>query len=77
MIGFHHFLPVSDAEDWMLYVGAPGDVVNGRAGAGSVTAISHQETSKLYTQDSAGIPGKAEAGDHFGASLAHSRRAAP
>ena len=61
-------------------ISAPGDTVSGRAGAGSVLATwVHTRTSvdgpsRLITQDSAGVPGKAEAGDGFGFSLAHNTR---
>ena len=37
VIGFYDYFPVEDDDDWSLYVGVPNDVVNGRAGAGSVT----------------------------------------
>ena len=57
-----------------LVVSAPDAAVGGRAGAGAVV-IFHGSASGLgrrtvLTQDSTGIPGSAEAGDHFGASVA-------
>ena len=61
-------------------ISAPGDKVSGHAGAGSVLAtwVSSNPAvlgpSRLITQDTAGIPGKAEAGDAFGFSLAHNTR---
>ena len=61
-------------------ISAPGDKVSGHAGAGSVLAtwVSPNTAllgpSRLITQDTAGIPGKAEAGDAFGFSLAHNTR---
>ena len=51
-------------------VGAPGDVVNGKKGAGSVTAVSRWSKQRVITQNTSGVPGTAETGDHFGASLA-------
>ena len=58
------------AEDWKLWAGAPGDLINGHPDAGSVTAVASYGPSRVYTQDSAGVPGTAESGDQFGASLA-------
>ena len=60
-----------------LAIGAPGDVVNGRAAAGSVGVVfgspSGLDASKGATtsfhQNSPGIQGAAEAGDRFGAAL--------
>ncbi len=59
-------------EDWYLYVGAPGDLINGHASAGSVTAVANFGPSRVYTQNTAGVPGTAETGDRFGASLTSS-----
>lgn len=63
-------------------IGAPGDVVSGRAGAGSVTFLAATgagpavdldvTTVAQLTQDTAAlprVPGTAEAGDGFGSSL--------
>jgi hypothetical protein len=56
-----------------LMIGAPGDTVSGRAGAGSVTIVQETfESASLLSQDSAGVPGAAETGDGFGYSLAYS-----
>ena len=69
-----------DEEAAPLMISAPGDKVSGHAGAGSVltTWVSPNTAllgpSRLLTQDTAGIPGKAEAGDAFGFSLAHNTR---
>ena len=69
VVGYFDYLPgdVDDPPD--LFVGAPGDVVDGRAEAGSVNVL-RGSASRLITQNTAGVPGTAEAGDHFGASLA-------
>ena len=72
VIAFAGFLPVDDDDNWYLYVGAPGDLINGRASAGSVTAVANFGPSRVYTQNTAGVPGTAEAGDRFGASLTSS-----
>ena len=70
----------ADGEGIPLMIGAPGDKVSGHAGAGSVLATwvssntAVRGPSRLITQDSAGVPGKAEAGDAFGFSLAHNTR---
>jgi FG-GAP repeat protein len=54
-----------------LVIGAPGDMVSGRDGAGSVTVLSEKfESASLISQDSAGVPGAAENGDQFGYSVA-------
>jgi hypothetical protein len=54
-----------------LVIGAPGDSVTGRDGAGSVTVLQEKFASaSLISQDSTQVPGVAEAGDQFGASLA-------
>ncbi|AXT84604.1 hypothetical protein C6I20_04945 [Aeromicrobium sp. A1-2] len=72
VIQFLNYLPVADAEDFYLYVGAPGDRVDGHTAAGSVTAISKYARSRLITENTSGVPGKAEAGDRFGSSLSGS-----
>jgi hypothetical protein len=55
-----------------VFVGSPGEGVGSAAGAGSVTFLSNgvPTLTKAWTQNSPGVPGTAEAGDHFGASLA-------
>lgn len=60
-----------------LYVGIPGATVNGQKGAGAVASLTFGggETPTvakgvLVTQDSAGVPGHAEAGDGLGSALA-------
>ncbi len=59
-----------------IAVGAPDEAVGSRAGAGAVTFLTSTRANPVtfagvgITQDSAGVPGTAEAGDHFGASLA-------
>ncbi len=69
-------LPETSGKDLAggLMIGAPGDTVSGRKGAGSVTVVSEKfRTANLLSQSTAGVPGTAEEGDHFGASLALSR----
>lgn len=57
-------------------VGAPGDVVNGKNKAGTITAFGGEdrdgpfEQVRQFSEDSKGVPGVAEAGDRFGFSLA-------
>ncbi|MGN6612880.1 MAG: hypothetical protein ACTHLJ_13995 [Angustibacter sp.] len=59
-----------------LFVGAPNRTVSGRAAAGAIDhyVIPDDGSAPRYvgslTQDTAGVPGTAEAGDHFGAVLA-------
>lgn len=54
-----------------LVVGAPGDAVSGRDGAGSVTVLQERfEYAVLLSQSTTGVPGAAETGDGFGASVA-------
>ncbi|MEU8678597.1 FG-GAP repeat protein [Streptomyces sp. NPDC048560] len=59
-----------------LAVAAPGATVNGRAGAGYVGVVYGSTngpataTRQILTQDSAGVPDAAEAGDAFGSALA-------
>ena len=54
----------------MLLLGAPGEDVGTVADAGAVVTISPSGASALFSQDSRGMGGVAEAGDHFGAALA-------
>lgn len=52
-------------------VGAPGDTVSGRRGAGSVTLLRGPGRPALQlSQSTAGVPGTAEVADGFGASVA-------
>ena len=54
-----------------LIIGAPGDTVAGHDAAGSVTLVQESfHSASLISQDSARVPGSAETGDQFGASLA-------
>ncbi|MET8947537.1 hypothetical protein ABZX30_29330 [Streptomyces sp. NPDC004542] len=59
-----------------LAVGAPGATVGGQAKAGAVSVVYggptglRTSTRTLLTQNTAGIPGTAEAGDAFGAAVA-------
>ncbi|MGP3638464.1 FG-GAP repeat protein, partial [Streptomyces sp. 24-1644] len=59
-----------------LAVAAPGATVNGHAGAGYVgvvygsTSGPATATKQIVTQDSAGVPDAAEAGDAFGSAIA-------
>ncbi|MFI8188648.1 hypothetical protein ACIF8T_07575 [Streptomyces sp. NPDC085946] len=59
-----------------LAVGAPGATVAGQAKAGAVTVVYGSSTGPktstrtLLTQNTAGLPGTAEAGDAFGSALA-------
>lgn len=60
-----------------LVVGAPGDTVSGRDGAGSVTVLQEKyEHAALLSQSTAGVPGTAETADGFGASVALNPRSA-
>ena len=57
-----------------MVVGAPNEDVGTRADAGSVTVVKDVYVEEFpgsvsLTQDSAGVPGVAEAGDRFGRSL--------
>ena len=57
-------------------VGAPGDVVNGKDGAGTITVFLGEDDDgpftsvRQYSEDSRGVRGVAEAGDNFGFSVA-------
>lgn len=60
-----------------LYVGVPGATVGGHAGAGAFARLTFTDGDQptvdegaLVTQDSKNVPGGAEAGDRFGATLA-------
>jgi hypothetical protein len=60
-----------------LVVGAPGDTVSGRDGAGSVTVLQEKyESAVLLSQSTAGVPGVAETADGFGTSVALNPRSA-
>lgn len=61
---------------WELLVGAPGEALGSRTSAGSLTVLPEAQgfppstwLGASYTQDSPGVPGAAEAGDQFAASL--------
>ena len=59
-----------------LAVGAPGETVAGRAGAGAVSLVLSGDAGfsgaggQLFHQGAAGVPGAAEAGDGFGTAVA-------
>ncbi len=57
-----------------VVAGAPGETVNGRAGAGAVSVFNGPPTGlaseRLLFQGSSGIPGAAESGDSFGSAVA-------
>lgn len=59
-----------------LAIGSPNGKVGSKAGAGFVSVVYGSAAGlntgkkKVFTQNSAGVPGAAEAGDHFGHSLA-------
>jgi hypothetical protein len=54
------------------FIGLPNRTVNGAKAAGAVVSTPYRpgEAYRLLTQDSPGVPGTPEAGDHFGASIA-------
>ena len=57
-----------------MLIGAPDEIVGSAREAGAawflrVNAGGEPITSQRWTQDSAGVPGTAETGDHFGAAL--------
>ncbi|GAA4349569.1 hypothetical protein [Angustibacter luteus] len=68
----------ADTTSYDLYVGAPNRTVSGRAGAGAVDIYRVQKATGAatylgaVTEDTPGVPGVAEAGDHFGTVLAFS-----
>jgi len=69
-----HFGQVVQGYPGGVVIGAPDDTVDGRAGAGSIFVATQDhygylDRAKYWTQDSPGVPGKAEANDHFGAAL--------
>ena len=59
-----------------LAVGAPGETVGGRAGAGAVSLVLAGDSGftgaggQLFHQGAGGVPGTAEAGDRFGTAVA-------
>lgn len=59
-----------------LVVGAPGDMVDGRDNAGTVTVFEGEDRDgpfssvRQFSENTRGVPGIAEAGDQFGFSLA-------
>ena len=59
-----------------LVVGAPGETVGGRPGAGAVSVVKNDDSgflaagSQLFYQGAAGVPGTAETGDGFGTAVA-------
>jgi len=59
-----------------LAVGAPGETVGGRAGAGAVSLVLAGDSGftgaggQLFHQGAGGVPGTAEAGDGFGTAVA-------
>ncbi len=71
-VGVMNLPEVSGTESGQtLVIGAPGDTVSGRAGAGSVTVLQEKyEAAVLLTQATRGITGTPETGDAFGASVA-------
>ena len=63
----------AEPDAYALAIGAPGTNVSGRNDAGWVGvryAMDGGSTRIEFTQDTAGIPGGAEAGDRFGAAVA-------
>jgi hypothetical protein len=64
-----------DTAAGFAYVGAPGEDVGRHADAGEVDTVGfscvHAGNCKGWTEDTPGVPGQAEKGDHFGASLAN------
>jgi hypothetical protein len=69
---------IRDDDSWELLVGAPGEGIGTRAGAGSVTVVSQVQgfppvgtwQAERYTQNSPGVGDTVESGDRFGAGLA-------
>lgn len=67
--------PAGTVTDSILMVGIPDRTVSGRAGAGEVMWIRRDRVNDttrgllVLNQNSPGVPGIAEAGDHFGASI--------
>lgn len=67
---------VGDADQTIAAVGAPGEDLGKRRNAGMVTVFTftddkaHRLTAlRSFTQNSRGIPGRAQSGDQFGAAL--------
>jgi len=58
----------SDPSEAYVAVGAPYEDVGRITDAGAVTIVG-ERGSRMFTQDSDGVPGKAEKGDHFGAAV--------
>lgn len=52
-----------------LLVGAPGEDVGSVVDAGAMVTIAQSGASAVFSQDSAGMGGIAEVGDHFGAAI--------
>jgi hypothetical protein len=70
-----HFGAAVAADGPNIWIGAPGRTVDGREGAGALYHYFLKNGTQLnlvqvITEDSPGIPGDAEAGDHFGQVLA-------
>ena len=55
----------------MLVIGAPGEDVGAVSSAGAVVTMARSGASALFTQDSTGMAGTAEAGDRLGAAVAY------
>jgi hypothetical protein len=75
--GDHFGATVGIGERGPEVIAAPGEDVNGAVDAGGVTVMfgvpgGAGASAYALTQDSPRVPGKAEAGDHFGAALAFS-----
>lgn len=58
-----------------IVIGAPGEAIGTRGHAGAVTVVPGRRTGQLgtgaygFTQNTAGVPGGAEAGDQFGSTV--------
>lgn len=75
MKGSYGALAVVPKPTPLIVVGKPSDNVNGLSEAGAITVFPVSSAGAVgsgttITQDTAGVPGTAEANDHFGASLA-------
>jgi len=70
------FLDLGDGGGGSFVVGAPGDVVDGKDNAGTITVFEGEDgdgpfsSVRQFSEDSRGVPGVSEAGDQFGFSLA-------
>jgi hypothetical protein len=66
--------PTTQRQFGRIWIGAPGRDVSGQANAGAVAYTEVVDrvasTPRLYTQNSPGVPGRAEPGDRFGEELA-------